>query len=197
MPDNRLQTTDNGGQSRLRNYGTTEARNYGNWLRFAMPDNRLQTTDNGGQSRHSELRNYGLTELWKLASLCYAGRRTTDNRQRRAKPAQSSWLVAHSLSVPFVPLYTFYPFRLLPLALSLLSDSEAQVCEVIAEPKILQHYKRSDTIFFCGNGKNVYLCKLKMHIRHFLKNALQVICGILTTQKFQRTLFCLSETWIF
>ena len=92
--DYRQWTTE--GKAGIRNYGTTEARNYGNWLRFATPDNGLQTTDNGGQSRHSELRNYGLTELWKMASLCYAGQRTTDNRQRRAKPAQSSRLVAHS-----------------------------------------------------------------------------------------------------
>ena len=54
------------------------------------------------------------------------GQRTTDNGQRRAKPAHSSQLTAF--------LYLFYllypsipsiPFRLLPLALSLLSDSEA------------------------------------------------------------------------
>ena len=31
--------------------GTTDSRNYGNWLRFATPDNGLQTTDNGGQSQ--------------------------------------------------------------------------------------------------------------------------------------------------
>ena len=56
--DNGLQTTDNGGYA-----GTTDSRNYGNWLRFATPD----------------------------------------NGQRRAKPAQSSWLIAFLY-------YTFYTF---------------------------------------------------------------------------------------
>ena len=72
--DNGQQTTDNGGYA-----GTTDSRNYGNWLRFATPDN---------------------------------GQQTTDNRQRTTEGKAGSLLIAHSLSLlslPSVPLYTFYP----------------------------------------------------------------------------------------
>ena len=94
--------------------GTTELRNCGNWLRFATPrqqttDNGQRTTDNGGRSRHSELRINGITELRKLASLCYAGQQTTDNGQRTTEGKAGSLLKAHNLSLPSVHLYTFYP----------------------------------------------------------------------------------------
>ena len=64
-------------------------------LGFALlrQDNGLQTTDNGqAAAGNMDLRNYGFTELRKLASLCYAGQQTTDNGQRRAKPAHGSRL---------------------------------------------------------------------------------------------------------
>ena len=68
-------TTDNRQRRAKPAFGTTDSRNYGNWLRFAMPDNGLQTTE-----AMPELRNYGITELRKIgfALLC----RTTDYRQR-------------------------------------------------------------------------------------------------------------------
>ena len=73
-------------------------------LRFATP--RQRTTDNGqwsGGSRHSELRNYGFTELRKLASLCYAGQQTTDN----GNGGQSRLIAMAQGSQPFSTFCTF------------------------------------------------------------------------------------------
>ena len=75
MPDNRLQTTDNGGQSRLIAHASRLTAFL--YFLYLFEDNGQRS----GGSRNSELRNYGFTELRKLTSLCYAGQQTTDNIQ--------------------------------------------------------------------------------------------------------------------
>ena len=77
--------------------GTTESRK----LVRQTTRQLVNETTSGAAAGNMDLRNYGFTELRKLTSLCYAGQQTTDNGQRRAKPAHCSRLTTF--------LYLLYP----------------------------------------------------------------------------------------